>query len=388
MAKKKIEKIDTSERRKKLENVVEDINRKIPGSIGFAEETDGSFILRRATGILSLDTALRGGFPRGIIEIIGEPNIGKTALVCKTAIEIQKNYGNDSCIGIIAIEKFDKKFWKDLGLKISFSNEEIKYMEEGLGRKLTEEELVAYKEQVGNIVLSPALTIEDALEVCLGMVKSKLFQLIIIDSIGAVVTDAQNEKTLDEKTYGGIAGPMGTFVNKVNLLNENTTILIVNQLRDNMKMKTPFDDPYKEAGGWALKHAKLVSLRMTRGEQIKKKVQTNDLIIGRYVNWNVKKGKGGTPEGSKGSYPFYKGKYGYKLGIDVEQDIILTAVDYDVVEKAGAWFSYGGERVGQGLEDSAEFLRKNPKVAEEIVNKVWELDKQKNNYVFVNKEVQ
>ena len=165
MAKKKVEKIDTSERRKLLENVVEDINRKIPGSIGFAEETDGSFILRRATGILSLDTALRGGFPRGIIEIIGEPNIGKTALVCKTAIEIQKNYGNDSCIGIIAIEKFDKKFWKDLGLKISFSNEEIKYMEEGLGRKLTEEELVAYKEQVGNIVLSPALTIEDALEV-------------------------------------------------------------------------------------------------------------------------------------------------------------------------------------------------------------------------------
>ena len=59
-----------------------------------------------------------------------------------------------------------------------------------------------------------------------------------------------------------------------------------------------------------------------------------------------------------------------------------------MVEKAGAWFSYGGERVGQGLEDSAEFLRKNPKVAEEIVNKVWELDKQKNNYVFVNKEVQ
>jgi len=387
MAKKKIEKIDTSERRKKLENVVEDINRKIPGAISFAEDTDGSFILRRPTGILSLDNALRGGFPKGIIEIIGEPNIGKTALVCKTAVEVQNNYKENSCIGIIAIEKFDKKFWKDLGLKIAFSDEEIKYMEEGLGRKLTETEYSQYKEQVGEIVISPALTVEDALEVCLGMVKSKLFQLIIVDSIGAVVTDAQNEKTLDEKTYGGIAGPMGTFVNKVNLLNENTTILIVNQLRDNLKMKNPYDDPYKEAGGWALKHAKLVSLRMTRGEQIKKKVQTNDLIIGRYVNWVIKKGKGGTPEGSKGSYPFYKGKYGYTLGIDTIQDIILTGVEYDVIEKAGAWFSFGGEKLGQGLEEATENLRKTPKKVEEIVSKVWELDKEKNNYVFITKEV-
>ena len=387
MAKKKIEKIDTSERRKKLENVVEDINRKIPGAISFAEDTDGSFILRRPTGILSLDNALRGGFPKGIIEIIGEPNIGKTALVCKTAVEVQNNYKENSCIGIIAIEKFDKKFWKDLGLKIAFSDEEIKYMEEGLGRKLTETEYSEYKEQVGEIVISPALTVEDALEVCLGMVKSKLFQLIIVDSIGAVVTDAQNEKTLDEKTYGGIAGPMGTFVNKVNLLNENTTILIVNQLRDNLKMKNPYDDPYKEAGGWALKHAKLVSLRMTRGEQIKKKVQTNDLIIGRYVNWVIKKGKGGTPEGSKGSYPFYKGKYGYTLGIDTIQDVILTGVEYDVIEKAGAWFSFGGEKLGQGLEEATENLRKTPKKVEEIVSKVWELDKEKNNYVFITKEV-
>jgi len=387
MAKKKIEKIDTSERRKKLENVVEDINRKIPGAISFAEDTDGSFILRRPTGILSLDNALRGGFPKGIIEIIGEPNIGKTALVCKTAVEVQNNYKENSCIGIIAIEKFDKKFWKDLGLKIAFSDEEIKYMEEGLGRKLTETEYSQYKEQVGEIVISPALTVEDALEVCLGMVKSKLFQLIIVDSIGAVVTDAQNEKTLDEKTYGGIAGPMGTFVNKVNLLNENTTILIVNQLRDNLKMKNPYDDPYKEAGGWALKHAKLVSLRMTRGEQIKKKVQTNDLIIGRYVNWVIKKGKGGTPEGSKGSYPFYKGKYGYTLGIDTVQDIILTGVEYDVIEKAGAWFSFDGEKLGQGLEEATENLRKTPKKVEEIVSKVWELDKEKNNYVFITKEV-
>ena len=387
MAKKKIEKIDTSERRKKLENVVEDINRKIPGAISFAEDTDGSFILRRPTGILSLDNALRGGFPKGIIEIIGEPNIGKTALVCKTAVEAQNNYKENSCIGIIAIEKFDKKFWKDLGLKIAFSDEEIKYMEEGLGRKLTETEYSQYKEQVGEIVISPALTVEDALEVCLGMVKSKLFQLIIVDSIGAVVTDAQNEKTLDEKTYGGIAGPMGTFVNKVNLLNENTTILIVNQLRDNLKMKNPYDDPYKEAGGWALKHAKLVSLRMTRGEQIKKKVQTNDLIIGRYVNWVIKKGKGGTPEGSKGSYPFYKGKYGYTLGIDTIQDVILTGVEYDVIEKAGAWFSFGGEKLGQGLEEATENLRKTPKKVEEIVSKVWELDKEKNNYVFITKEV-
>ena len=169
MAKKKVEEV-VSDKRLLLENLKTDINKKLgEGTINFADEYDGSFILRRKTGVLSLDLGLRGGFPKGIIEVIGEPNIGKTALVCQTAIEVQKTYGKDACIGIIAIEKFDKKFWKDLGLRIAFSKEEIKMIEEGLERPLNEEERAYYEDQEGEIVISPPMTAEDALEACLAI---------------------------------------------------------------------------------------------------------------------------------------------------------------------------------------------------------------------------
>lgn len=386
MAKKKIEEVIVSDKRALLENLKIDINKKLgEGTINFADEYDGSFILRRKTGVLSLDLGLRGGFPKGIIEVIGEPNIGKTALVCQTAIEVQKTYGKDACIGIIAIEKFDKKFWKDLGLRIAFSKEEIKMIEEGLERPLNEEERAYYEDQEGEIVISPPMTAEDALEACLAMVTSGMFQLLIVDSIGAVVTEVQQENNLNESTYAGISKPMGMFVNKVGLVNTDTTIIIINQLRDNMKMKNIYDDPYKESGGNALKHAKLVSLRMTKGEQIKKKIKTTDVIVGRYVNWRIKKGKGGTSEGDSGSYPFYKGKFGYALGIDKIADVVLTALDYGVIEKAGAWYSFGDERLGCGLDGAVDTLKEHPEVVQKITDAVWELDKKKNNYVFINK---
>jgi hypothetical protein len=103
------------------------------------------------------------------------------------------------------------------------------------------------------------------------------------------------------------------------------------------------------------------------------------------VNWRIKKGKGGTAEGDSGSYPFYKGKFGYTLGIDKIADVVLTALDYGVIEKAGAWYSYGDERLGQGLEGAVEALKERPDLLQSITDAVWELDKKKNNYVFINK---
>jgi len=124
---------------------------------------------------------------------------------------------------------------------------------------------------------------------------------------------------------------------------------------------------------------------MTKGEQIKKKIKTTDVIVGRYVNWRIKKGKGGTSEGDSGSYPFYKGKFGYALGIDKIADVVLTALDYGVIEKAGAWYSFGDERLGCGLDGAVDTLKALPEVVQKITDAVWELDKKKNNYVFINK---
>lgn len=361
--------------KERLKTVMAEINKKVgKGAVALAEEYDGSFLLRRPTGILSLDLALKGGFPKGIIEIIGEPNIGKTALVTQVAKTIQNIYGNETCIGICAIEKFDKKFWKDLGLKVAFSDSEIEQLEKALERKLEKEELAYYKEQIGNIVVSPAMTAEDAFEAALGMAQSGIFQLVVVDSIGAMLTETQADKDIDEKTYGGLSMPIGNFANKLSLSDSNTTVIIINQLRDNLKMKNAYDDPYKEAGGWALKHAKNVSLRLSREGVLKEKVGTSgqEVVIGRGVKWNIKKGKAGISDGDIGNYSFYKGKFGYPLGIDIDQDIILTALEKDVMEKSGTWFVYKGERIGQGIQNACSFLRARPEIKDEIIKKVYE----------------
>ena len=103
------------------------------------------------------------------------------------------------------------------------------------------------------------------------------------------------------------------------------------------------------------------------------------------MNWRIKKGKGGTSEGDSGSYPFYKGKFGYALGIDKIADVVLTALDYGVIEKSGSWYSFGAEKLGQGLEGAVETLKDAPNLVQNITDAVWELDKKKNNYVFINK---
>lgn len=370
----------------RLKTVIAEINKKVgKGAISTAEEYDGTFLLRRPTGILSLDLALKGGFPKGIIEIIGEPNIGKTALVCQVAKSIQNIYGEDTCIGICAIEKFDKEFWKLLGLKVAFSNEEIRKIEQAKGRQLTEEELFYYKEQVGNITISPAMTAESAFEVALAMAESGLYQLVIIDSIGAMLTDAQNDKAIEERHYGGLSMPLGNFANKLSLSDSDTTVLIVNQLRDNLKMKNSYDDPYKEAGGWAMKHAKNVSLRMSREGVLREKIGTSgqEVVVGRGVKWTIKKGKAGISDGDIGNYSFYKGKFGYPLGIDIEEDVVLTALEKDVIKKVGKTFSYGTLDLGVGLPNAIARIRADEPLKLEIVRKVYE----KENFPFIVKEV-
>lgn len=371
--KKEVEvKENISEKETLIRKVMADINKSLgPNAINRAEDYEGMFRLRRPTGILSLDIELMGGFPKGIVEINGESSVGKTQLACEVAKEVQNNYGDDACIGLFMAEKFDKEYWKRLGLKIAFSDEEIRTLEKVKGSKLTEEELAFYKEQVGEIHISRSIIAEEVFEAAEKMISSGLYQLVIIDSLGVLMTRQQEKNDIGDKTYGGISMVLQDFLNKVNRANTSTTIILINQLRDNMKASGMYDDPFKEYAGNALKYHKFVSLRLSRGAQIKKKIGPNELLVGRNVNWWIKKGKGGMSDGERGDYPFYKGKYGCIFGIDKEQDLIKVAEEKDVIERNGSWFSYNGERLGQGLETAADLLRSNKKLRNEIIEKIF-----------------
>ena len=358
-----------------IEGVIEKINKTFKSNIiSFADEYDAGFLLRRPTGIISLDIAIQGGFPRGIIEIAGENNVGKTQLSVEVCKQLQKNYGEDACIALCMVEPWDKSFWKNLGFKVSFSEEEITSGEKALKRKYTAEEKAYLKEQVGQVVHAKCLNAEDMLSTALKLIETGIFQLVVIDSVGSMMSEQQDDKEFGEKTYGGNSTAIQEFVNRFTQLKTNTTIIMINQVRDNMKAgNSPYAEEHRVLGGNALKHGKFVSIWLTKGAKIKETINgVENVEIGRTNNWLIKKQKCGGADGERGHYDFYKGRHGYPLGIDIIGNLLSTAVLYDIVEKSGAWYSYKGERLGQGIDKAAIMLKEHPEIVEEIKQRCFD----------------
>ncbi len=355
------------EKKAQLNKLVADINKKMKGEIvSFADQYDGSFLLRRPTGILSLDIALKGGFPRGIVEVIGEEQVGKTTLLAETCKRIQEIYGHESCIGLAMVEAWDKAYWKNLGFRVAFSEEEIKQAEEAQERKFNEDELLYLRDQVGEVIHCAAVNTEDMLGISLDLAKSKMFQLVGLDSIGALQSRDQEDKEIGEKTYAGSSVAITHFVNKFYSIKSDTTMYVNNQLRKNLARKSMFDEEWTIPGGQALKYAKFISLFLSKGQKITKTVGDKEVIIGRYVNWNIKKGKCGSGEGKTGSYAFMREFPGQKLGIDLEDNIATSGLYYEVIDQSGAWYSIGGEKVAQGFNKLKEYIRENPELRDSI----------------------
>lgn len=367
----------TPTNREVLGKLIEGINKSFKSNIiSFGDEYDAAFLLRRPTGILSLDIAIQGGLPRGITEIAGETNVGKTQLSVEICKQIQKNYGPESCIALCMVEPWDKSFWKNLGFKVAFSDEEISLGERALKRKYTPEEYAYLKEQVGEVVHAKCLNAEDMLETALKCIESGIFQVVVIDSVGSMMSEQQDQKDFGEKTYGGNSTAIQEFVNRFTQLKTNTTVIMINQVRDNMNRTSPYAEEFRVLGGNALKHGKFVSIWLSKGGKIKKEVKiagkATEVEVGRSNHWLIKKQKCGGPDGERGQYDFYKGKFGYSLGIDIWTDLVRTGVYYDVINRAGAWYSYGEEKIGQGEENAGEFLKNRPELAEEIKMKCFE----------------
>ena len=283
-----------------------------------------------SSGSLALDIALGvGGFPVGrIIEIFGPESSGKTTIALQAIAEVQKKGGRAAFID--AEHALDPVYARNLGVNIN------------------------------DLLLSQPDTGEQALEICDALVKSEAVDLIVIDSVAALVPQAEIDGEMGDSHVGLQARLMSQALRKLsgNMNKSKTTCIFINQLRE--KVGIMFGNPETTPGGRALKFYSSVRLDIRKGEQIK----SGDTVVGNKVNIKVVK--------NKVSPPFRTASVDimYGEGISREGEIVDLASDIDIIDKSGAWYSYNGEKIGQGKENVKAFLRNNVELKTEIENKV------------------
>ena len=285
-----------------------------------------------STGSLSLDIALGiGGLPRGrIIEIYGPESSGKTTLTLHAIAEMQKLGGTAAFID--AEHALDPQYAKRLGVN-------------------TEELLISQPD-----------TGEQALEITDMLVRSGGVDIVVVDSVAALTPKAEIEGEMGSSHMGLQARLMSQALRKLtaNIKKTNTMVIFINQLR--MKIGVMFGNPETTTGGNALKFYASVRLDIRRTGAIKK----GDEILGNETRVKVLK--------NKVSPPFKQAEFQilYNQGISRESEIIDLGVANGLVEKAGAWYSVGGERIGQGKDNAREYLKDNPELSQKIETQIRE----------------
>lgn len=285
------------------------------------------------TGALALDIALGiGGVPKGrVIEIYGPESSGKTTLAQHIVAESQKRGGIAAFID--AEHALDPEYARNLGVNVD------------------------------ELLISQPDTGEQALEITEELVRSGAIDVIVIDSVAALVPKAEIEKAMDEQQMGLQARLMSKALRKLTGIvgKTNTTVIFINQLRQ--KIGIMFGNPETTTGGNALKYYASVRLDIRRIDSVKNKDGED---IGNRVKVKVVK--------NKVAPPFRIAEFDiiYGKGICAIGNILDVAVNMDIVKKAGAWFSYNDEKLGQGRDKSKEFLEANPDILNEIEQKVRE----------------
>ena len=284
------------------------------------------------TGALGLDIALGvGGVPRGrIVEIFGPESSGKTTVALHIVAEAQKAGGEAAFID--AEHALDPVYAKKLGVDID------------------------------NLIVSQPDTGEQALEIAEALVRSGAIDVIVIDSVAALVPKAEIDGEMGDSHVGLQARLMSQALRKLAgvISKSKTTAIFINQLRE--KVGVMFGNPETTPGGRALKFYSSVRLDVRRVETLK---QGND-IIGNRTRVKVVK--------NKVAPPFKEAEFDiiYGEGISKEGNILDIAVTLDIINKSGAWFSYGGQRLGQGRENVKQYLKDNPELMNEIEAKIRE----------------
>ena len=328
MATDKATQADQAAKSKALEAALQQIERSFgKGSIlslsGDAVEKNIETI---STGSLGLDLALGvGGLPKGrIVEIFGPESSGKTTLTLHVIAEAQKKGG--TCAFIDAEHALDTDYARKLGVDLS------------------------------KLLVSQPDNGEQALEICNTLVSSGAVDVVVVDSVAALTPKAEIEGEMGDSHVGLHARLMSQALRKLTgtINRSNTMVVFINQIR--MKIGVMFGNPETTTGGNALKFYSSVRLDIRRTGAIKDK----DEIVGNTTRVKVVK--------NKVAPPFREAIFDimYGEGISLTGEIIDLGVARGVIEKAGAWFSYKGERIGQGRENSKQYLRDNPKIMQAI----------------------
>ena len=285
-----------------------------------------------STGSLGLDIALGvGGLPRGrVIEIYGPESSGKTTLTLQVIAEMQKMGGTAAFVD--AEHALDPQYAQKLGVNVT------------------------------ELLISQPDNGEQALEIVDMLVRSAAVDIVVVDSVAALTPKAEIEGEMGDAQMGLHARLMSQALRKLtaNIKRSNTTVIFINQIR--MKIGVMFGSPETTTGGNALKFYASVRLDIRRTGAIKK----GDEVIGSETRVKVVK--------NKVAPPFKQAEFDilYGEGISREGEIVELGVLHKFVEKAGAWYAYNGEKIGQGKDNAREYLKEHPAIAAEIENKIRE----------------
>jgi RecA protein len=324
---------DIKDKNKALEQVMADIEKQFgKGAIMKLGGEEHMEIDVTSSGSITLDIALGvGGFPKGrIIEIYGPESSGKTTFALQAIAEVQKEGGRAAFID--AEHALDPVYAKALGVNIN------------------------------ELLLSQPDTGEQALEICEALVRSEAVNIVVIDSVAALVPQAEIDGEMGDSHVGLQARLMSQALRKLSgtINKTKTTAIFINQLRE--KVGVLFGNPETTPGGRALKFYSTIRLDIRRAEQIKQ----GDQVIGNRTNIKVVKNKVAPP------FKTASVDIMYGEGVSKEGEIVDLASAVDIVEKSGAWYSYNGNKIGQGKENVKNFLKENPDICDEIEAKIRE----------------
>ncbi|WP_411955508.1 recombinase RecA [Alkalibacillus sp. S2W] len=320
-----------SDRQQALDMALKQIEKQFgKGSIMKLGEQEGQEISTVSSGSLGLDVALGvGGYPRGrIVEIYGPESSGKTTVALHAIAEAQRAGGQAAFID--AEHALDPVYARNLGVNID------------------------------ELLLSQPDTGEQALEIAEALVRSGAVDIIIVDSVAALVPKAEIEGEMGDAHVGLQARLMSQALRKLSgaINKSNTTAVFINQIRE--KVGVMFGNPETTTGGRALKFYSSVRLEVRRAETLK---QGNEMI-GNKTRLKVVK--------NKVAPPFRQAEVDimYGEGISREGELVDIGANLDIVQKSGAWFSYNGDKLGQGRENAKQYLKDNPAVYDQIYNEI------------------
>jgi recombination protein RecA len=289
------------------------------------------------TGSLSLDLALGGGVPKGrIIEVYGPESSGKTTLAMHVVAEVQKAGGTAAFID--AEHALDPQYAGKIGVKVD------------------------------DLLISQPDTGEQALEIAETLVRSQAVDIIVVDSVAALVPRAEIEGDMGDSHMGLQARLMSQALRKLTAVTSksNATVIFINQIR--MKIGVMFGNPETTSGGNALKFYSSVRIDIRRAEQIK----DGDTVMGNHTRAKIVK--------NKVAPPFRVAEFDimYNEGISKVGDILDLGVQFGMIMKSGAWYEFKGEKIGQGREAAKQFLKDHPKVCEELEKSIRVASKEAN----------